>query len=81
MPEILVMISEGENGMESGCTGPDPLAVGIGNGKSDSGASDPAHAFGAPELPLVKLGLLGASRRKDNSVPCWNSRRMSHRQS
>lgn len=74
------MHSEGKDGIESGCTGADPLAIGVRRGKSDSGTGDSAHALGAPELPLVKLGLLGASRREYNSVPRGNPRRVSHRQ-
>jgi hypothetical protein len=78
--EVLVMRSEGVNGVESGSSGADPLAVGVGHGESDGGGGDAAHALGALELPVVELGLLGAGGREHDGVPGGDPGRVPHRQ-
>lgn len=74
------MRGESVNGVKSGGAGADAVAVGVGDGESDGGGGDPAHPLGAAELPLVELGLLGASSRENNGVPSGNPRRMPHGQ-
>lgn len=74
------MRGKGVNGVKSGGAGADPVAEGVGDGEGDCGGGDAANPLGATELPLVELGLLGASRRENNGVPSGNPRRMPHRQ-
>ncbi len=74
----LVMGSEGVNGVESGSAGADPMAIGIGDGKGESGGGDTAHALGAVELPIVEVGLVGASSGEDDGIPGGNPIWMSN---
>jgi hypothetical protein len=53
------------NGVESCGIGADLLAIGMGDGEGESGRGDTVHALGAVELPIIKLGLVGASRGED----------------
>lgn len=57
------MLRESQNGIESGGSRADALAVGVRDGESDSGWRNAAHSLGAVELPVVELGLLRASCR------------------
>jgi hypothetical protein len=41
------------------------FAIGMGDGEGESGRGDTVHALGAVELPIIKLGLVRASRGKD----------------
>lgn len=74
------MLGEGVNGVESGGTGADALAVGVRHSECDRGGGYAAHPLGASELPLVELGLLGASRRQYDGVPSGNPGRVPYRQ-
>ena len=76
---VLVMGSEGVNGVESGGAGADPVAIGVRDGEGESGRGDTAHALGAVELPVVEPGLLGASGGEHDGVPGGNPTGVSHR--
>lgn len=69
MAEAVVVLSEFENSMKGGGTRADPLAMGIRDGEGESGGSNAANAFGAVEVPVIELGLLGTSGSEDDGVP------------
>lgn len=73
-------LRESENGIKSGGAGADALAVGVRNGESDGGWSNAAHSLGAVELPVIELGLLRASCRQNDGVPCAYPSRITDRQ-
>ena len=74
---VAVMESEGMDGVESGGSGSDPLAVRVGDGEGDGGWGDPAHALGPLELPVVELGLFWAGGGEDDGVPRGDPGRVS----
>lgn len=78
--EFVVMRSKRMNGVESGRSGADPLAIRVWHGESDGGSGNTAHALGAAELPIVELGLLRTGGRKHDGIPGGNPIGVSDRQ-
>lgn len=66
------MLSKGEKGMEGGGAGADAVAMGVGDGEGESRGSNAANALGTIEMPMVELGLVGASGGEDDGVPGGN---------
>lgn len=74
--DLKVMIGEGADGVESGSTGADALAVGVRNGEGDCRGGNAAEAHGTGELPMVELSLLGAGGGEDDGIPGRNPSRI-----
>lgn len=63
------MSGEHSERVQRGGAGADAGALRIGDGEGDGRFSDPAHALGPPQLPVVKIGLLGARGGEQDGVP------------
>lgn len=74
------VVRKSENGIKSGSSGADAVAVGVRNGESDSGWRNATHSLSAVELPVVELGLLRASCRQNDGVPGAHPSRITDRQ-